>query len=75
MMHFTCHNKIDFAEMTNTDIKTGKNPYTLWIIWIFFIPTFPGKKHNYANKCSTTSSNNSFFMFYLSWNVSFRKKV
>lgn len=34
-MRFTHHNKIDFAEMINIDIKPVKNPYALWIILIF----------------------------------------
>lgn len=29
MKHFTHHNKIDFAEMINIDVKPAKNPYVL----------------------------------------------
>lgn len=28
-MHFTCHNTVDFAEITKVDIKIDKNPYAL----------------------------------------------
>lgn len=74
MMHFTCHSKIDFAEMTNIDIKTGKNPYALWIISIFFTPRFTGRKNNYANKYSTTSSNYTIFVCLYSLNCKFLGK-
>lgn len=42
----------------------------------FFTLSFPGRKHNYANKCSTTSSNYTIFvcLYFLECKVFEKKK-